>query len=376
MNLYSLTRGGKNMAEELNSPSTSLGVWMEGEKDYFTYQLHVNIWITGEAKERYLELGIKIPEVEGLQSVNIYVPYIINDEHFQELGESLSNNPKILSALFNKSVTIRNNHGTPSNFRAADIEGIGEIKICTISDSLRKIEKKGSGSIIKIDFDSCCPKKEDQKGAFYFRFRLNNLQALHSQQNGPHFWFSGKEEKFSFLDFKLNNFRTLPNDIGSYVAKDYLQEIHLFLLTCTNISITLNTRDPNDIRLIEDSLWSDYLYNQRNNKRCEGEIVAFHWMENNEHEEKPVDPATYRYELFAKLSSESNNWRFIGLAFVITLVLAISSSVLSSFIYSYLTTQPKSENLEEAKTTDNDDIDHVQKSEKVPTTLPPSSGNK
>ncbi|WP_319558304.1 hypothetical protein [Thiomicrorhabdus sp.] len=330
------------MSNLISSQSTSLGIWLEGEKDYYIYELHVNIWITGSTKDRYLELGIKIPEVEGLDYVNVFVPYSLQDKYFQDLGGTLAETPRILSAIFNKNVTITNNHGQPTNFTLAQVKDIGDLKVCKISDRFKQIESRNDGSIIKINFNLCCPNQSDRTGAFYLRFRLNNLQALHAQRNGPHFWFSGKKESFSFLDFKLNYFRTLPDEIAPLATKDHLQEIHLFLLSCTNISIDLNTKDPNDIRLIEGDLWSSYLYNRNAGKRCDDEIVAFHWYEKNEYVENIIDPIKYRYELFAKLSSQQNNWKFISIAIGLTIIIAIMSSMLSTFLYSSLFDEHKS----------------------------------
>ncbi|WP_024851590.1 hypothetical protein [Hydrogenovibrio kuenenii] len=324
------------------SSKNSLAVWIDGTQEYYTYSLDVNLKITGPTTERFIEIGLTVHEVEGAKKINLFCPFQIDSSCIENLGETLTKKPDTLGAMFNSTVSVSSD---PTNASSeVTLNGTKKLHICTLGSDIFDVTPcENDSSLISINFDNCISKKTNN-GSYYFRFRLNKLQGLHEEESGTPYWFAGKKEEYSYLDFRVNMPRSLPNSIAVKAFKDKLLRIHVFLLVDTSQKIVFGTKSPKDTRLLEKDDWKGYFpkknkaFSFLHTEEDKAKIVAYHWKKEYSYE----NDANNDYDLFVKLITEKSNKKIILTAAIFTLIFGSASGVLGNYAFKALedTTYP------------------------------------
>lgn len=296
--------------------------------------IHINFW---KLKKKYigyeylLDLGFMIEDISKLKFFHIYFPFQLNKEDFEDIGDRLIKNHKLINSIFNENYEIHTTPSVPKQCNVQDNKKTPLFNIYAIDFKNHKqdfeITKCFDGTKLTINLENIRPLEKCYK--YYFRIRLksNNLQDVYIRKYKPKNWFfQSALTETETIDFRINEKRNYNDSLAEEINKydEFLiNKIH-FLLMRYSIedfdSPHINVR----CRELENDLWRDYIppyYNLKN-------IIAYHWSEKAK--DKPIDS----FNTLVKIKYYKSNWRTI-LAYIFLIgILSIFFNVLSNYISS------------------------------------------
>ena len=93
----------------------SFAIWHEKKDRQISIspvELHFNLWqFSSQKKNRIdcLDIGIKTEKISNLSSINLFVPFVLNDENVRDLGSVITKDVELLNAIFNEYCTVGSN---------------------------------------------------------------------------------------------------------------------------------------------------------------------------------------------------------------------------------------------------------------------------
>lgn len=313
--------------------------------------VNVNLWVDRiherqAATQAYLDFGLMlsrseekgkkkarsdaagIPLIERIGGIALYCPFRVQEDGCQDLKPFL--NKDTLGAIFNDrcKVSELDYNGRYLEVKLANDEdsfyllSCGRFSIC----------HEGDGSIVQIDFPKPREIRETAE-RIYVRFRLtiDDKSMLIVGNDSRDKVLTSALSREATIDFRLNDYRTLSDDIRERIdgeAEDVCRlssvTIHTLLMAHSSVDVD-SFEELRETRLLEggDS-WKAYAPN--------GEpkgIVAWHWKIRLE---KPSDG----YKLYLKLKIHVCNWGTIALYLLFLASFSIFTNLVSSALCNWM----------------------------------------
>jgi len=298
----------------------SIAVWSDKNQS-LKIHLDLNLWITKQ-EENYIEFGLKLLE-KGVTKLNIYIPFKITKDNFEDKVKQLSEKSTLVNAMFNKKLSVGNLDG-----RFCEVKENDEIAfcLCEILDSDIDFQIQDNGTIITIDVNNSntgCEK-------LYYRFRINKLENIFDNINTNWIFTNGVKENINFIEVSLNSVRKLPSGIVDNIKDVKISSMNIFIITENFVDIVFHSKRIHKSRVLE-KLWKEYV-NIADSNHIQ-KLVAYHWKSEN--------GSFVDYNLFTKVSYAIKDKRLLfGMLFFILLIGAIGG-VFGNFLTTYLMTVPK-----------------------------------
>lgn len=285
--------------QELNS----VAVWLESldevrqgsEGDPYLH-LDLNIWATKQQTDNYLEIGFKVFSWEKVKSIRCILPFELDMNGVSDKGAYLRENPKVLSALFNEAVDLHSNQNNEQFIGVSFPDVSSDVQLFLFCPDRSCMEIKPleelRGSELKISLPEKDERPENSKNsALYIRirfrtnclsrtkFRVPCLEPIIKVRESVATVLTGKSEVTSFVDFKLNSYRSLPWEVQAKVKKTRILSINLFLMTDAWYKMVFESNGTNASRLLEHHIWNGYLSDNHEISSLDSDkmIVAYHW---------------------------------------------------------------------------------------------------
>lgn len=212
-------------------------------------ELHFNLWqFSSQKHDRIdcLDIGIKVEKICNFSSVNLFVPFSLNETDVRDFGKIITKNIELLTAIFNEfstlgaekaglvDVTLKKEGGDSSaeSFKVYKMDGVN-FKLEPIPEGEGNA-KRTVGTIIKINTSNI---KHDDTVPVYLRIRIDLpsqdiLGKILHQHSPKDYWLQSSTEKKQFVDFRINEKRNLPKQIQEKCVDKFLniKKIHFFLM--------------------------------------------------------------------------------------------------------------------------------------------------
>ncbi len=355
--------------------ASSLGFWLEKNHSFndsslgINSELHINYWVLPHEKINYLDIGVKLTNIDcgisissKIKNVVFYLPFFKDDiEYDSELGSVVCSDHELLSAIFNSYVT-ETSYMTGSGIHRISLpenkkmnfytqidqengDGVQGVKITDLKD------KKETG--VKISFPmSLFYSERDPEMPIYFRFRVKLLNEKATSRisnitksKAPTIF--SDFSKIEVTDFRINEARNLPYKIRKQVIDfQSINVIHFFLIREAISEFKVSHSNYERCRLLESDLWDRYLGLK---KVKSSQKLIYHWKqkskgavavlgkpreENNEQEsKKSIGEFINHFSAFAKFSSNTIPTRAIAFAILLLLKTGVLSGVGANYVW-------------------------------------------
>lgn len=327
----------------------SFAVWNEkrDEKaESLTAELHFNLWQFSSKKkgvQDFLDIGIKLEKINLLNSVHLFVPFLLHENDVGDLGKTITKSTNLLTAIFNEFSTVGTEEAklVPVTLRQEKDELSEESFKVYIMDGANitlehiqegehnKKETVGSRIIIKTSNI-----KHNDSVPVYLRIRLKipsqgiSNKILH-QYVPKDSWLQSSTVKKQFVDFRLNEKRNLPKTIQEMCIGNFfkIKKLHFFLMREFADEPIMSYPVHSGYRVLESDTWSEYVCLEANIQL--NHMIAYHWKwsPNGDKEKNYVNSFT----LSTKFSfQESSNWKIL-IFLVLSLVLGASGGIAGNF---------------------------------------------
>jgi hypothetical protein len=269
--------------------SGSIAVWCEPVAHAQSeIEAHFNYWhLTGDAQFKpsdgskvadFVEVGVLVDDPQMVESTKIYLPLKLDrsgladcSQHFQETS--------IAQGIFNEVLRA----AAPSNsgpqfieLSRANSQIFARVHVFALNDNMLSaneltLEDKGEGILLTITSLALAEAREaaaNVGGRAYFRLRayIRNDQSNPFIQSiaTPDSHLQSSYDEIEYLDFRVNEARTLPTPIQQAMRIDRrsgsIQLKLIAFLTAIPVTseLTVSNTPSHKMRLLEHSLWKKY----------------------------------------------------------------------------------------------------------------------
>lgn len=291
-------------------------------------QVHLNFWKLPKYKS--LDIGINFPTITKGK-----ICLFINTQeslHVADISKSFETSD-IRNVVFNEFMTV---NGCPEECmcwktkQRSNPESV-PFCICGIEKTIKTTEKYG-GKLVHIELSNPgCKKYNCECHQEYIRLRLTGeaINSLYNQEQIPSSKLEYYTSKIEFLDFRLNNVRSLPTsflqDIKSFPI---LNKVRCFLMLEASEELFLYNKSYKKVRAIEKDRWGSYLSELAPYKNdSQKAILAYQWNS---------DQDTPDFSLFTEIKVNSFSWKTFLLYLFFFVFIGLIPSLIASWLYAKL----------------------------------------
>ncbi|WP_340161834.1 hypothetical protein [uncultured Hoeflea sp.] len=291
----------KSRQDEQCAENGSMAVWCvaAGEIAETSIETHFNFWrIAGDeafkgkepdnpAKD-FLEIGVLVTNPKPLQKICFYLPVKVGKNDIDDAGARLANT-SVAQGIFNEQLNCVT---TPAPER---IElRTGDKLFCkvhkfiinggTIDAAHMGVTEFADGTLVTIEkdaLDSVCVDLNDGERV-YFRIRVylqNGKDSPFIRVITPADWrFQSGFEEIAYIDFRLNELRTLPARVENRMRADEAERkvpisLVAFLTAFpVHSNVSSSSAQSHKNRLLENNPWSEYVASG-----IPRGMVVYHW---------------------------------------------------------------------------------------------------
>ncbi|MBA9068732.1 hypothetical protein FHR71_002482 [Methylobacterium sp. RAS18] len=313
-----------------------MAVWcsLKGQAPDTSLETHLNYWrVAGlkrkkckPHKEDFLEIGLLIKNPNPVEKLNIFVPFDLDRSKIDDLGGRFDQSD-LAQGIFNEKLASRNRGAAQSwlDLEKSSTDIFCRVHIFSknnelIDSSELNVAAEHGGTIITISRLAIERSSRGLANDLPLYFRLRILGG--SKKGGPfvkvitpidHPFQSGFDE-IEYIDFRLNESRTLPIGIERKIADDALVgtvpvSMVAFLTAVpvlAELSVSHTTFHKN--RLLEEAPWNTYAPFP-----LPPGMMVYHWKKNNS--KAPIDDFTAFVKLQTRKTSKRIIASYLGIAF-------------------------------------------------------------
>lgn len=239
----------------------SLAIWAKRSSNFEggRREIHFNIWNINN--QHALDIGVMLPrqQFELGESLFIFLPF--ECQIIDLFDNVVENNNSSLYSIFNCFFDVTN-CGNGIQCRSAKIDN--EIDFCLTSIDKNLVERDSKGDIFKITpkVHSQCNINNKCKN-YYFRFRISGpcIESCYFKSEKESSRFANFTDDISFLDFRYNDRRVLPDNVAHAISEGRLIDLDLiqfFYICHASYKIEQTKKEINNIRCLEKHLWLNY----------------------------------------------------------------------------------------------------------------------
>ena len=277
--------------------------------------VHINLWDKQEDshKKYCFDFGILVENLKGIESIYLYVPFVVKKENVKDLGSVISNN-QLVNAIFNEDFTttegepkrlIVNGANQKEKFVIYSLEIESQVDFNNCKRSVPT-----PGTILEIKVGSIEPNNIYR---YYFRVRIDvdcsQVYLINDEIKGKSI-FSNKFTNTEVIDFRLNDIRSCSEELREQFDKGKkfrIKVIHYLILRNANDEI-IHYGKPITSRMLENDLWKTYIEGKNHN------IIAYHIKSKAEkvynHETKSFEIDNYINDFsdLTRFQYQKGNW--------------------------------------------------------------------
>ena len=273
--------------------------------------VHINVW-TNMKSTNYIDIGLRIYKKENFNTISIYVPYCISQNDICDLSEILKSET-VMRGIFNQKcfITI----SSDENYYDVQLTDYN-MRIVPIRSCVSNIANSENGTVISFAISQW-----SIDNIAYIRFRLPYKSLTDYLSARKPIYIEALESpimKESYLyNFKLNESRTLPQEVLKYVNSLVVIKTTNFFL-CMPDKCSISPENAHKTRIIENKIFKPYIPD----KQFEKNSIAYQWCYSK----------TKRYTLSAFFEQKYINWVSVIFYSVAVIILNIISNFLFQFI--------------------------------------------
>jgi hypothetical protein len=267
-----------------------IAVWYKhkpkAKKERLKVKLHLNLWklIVKEGAKKgeykhFLDIGLMIPDLNNVESINIYTPFKVIEEGVEDLGKCLRDNSELVAAIFNKPYSVK----LPPIDKILPIVDSEDrtqfyVYMVDFKNDIKKIRTKYDGSVINIKVRS-----DEETQPIYYRIRITSdeLEKLSTFDKPASQWLESNFTNTEMIDFRVNEKRNLDASLREEMHRDGemdFQNVDLFIMREFKCDYIFSHDDRIRSRLLEEDLWGTYV---GSDCKC-ANLIAYHWKWKNE----------------------------------------------------------------------------------------------
>ncbi|MDR7040318.1 hypothetical protein J2X36_005100 [Methylobacterium sp. BE186] len=293
-------------------------------------------------KEDFLEIGVLVTNPATLDTVNIFVPFPAARDKISDLGPRFDKTD-IAQGIFNEKLSCGRANASSSWI---DLRRQSEDLFCrvhvfseneqTIDQAELSTSSESGGTRITISRRAIDRSSRglNEGERLYFRLRV----MTGTKKGGPfvrvitpldHAFQSGFEE-VEYIDFRLNESRTLPSGIERRIKDDSAREFVpislVAFLTAVPVlaELSVSHTEFHKNRLLEESPWNDYAP-----QPLPPGMMVYHWKKEAE---KPIED----FAAFVKLQTRRTGRRVIFVYLAIAFAFGIAGNLAASWLQAYV----------------------------------------
>lgn len=241
----------------------SLAIWTQKEISFEggRKEVHFNVWNIND--HHALDVGIMLPRepFEGNEaSLYIYFPF---ECEIKDLYNCLTSDDKSLVSVFNCFFHISS---CQNGVKCKSVKIDEKTQFCLTSFKNSKIEGYKDGLVFEINpiihTGSC--ENDNKRDNYYIRFRVEGdcIKSSYFVSEKESSRLENFTEDISFLDFRYNDRRILPDDVAHNISEKGclidLDLIQFFYICHASYKIEQTKKEINNMRSLEEHLWDGY----------------------------------------------------------------------------------------------------------------------
>ena len=316
----------------------SIGIWYELYGTEMPHlEFHINLWnLKGNNKgtSPFVDFGISISDFRNIKSLDILLPFRINDSEIVDLYE-LVKMPNIARLIFNEveceisskdryTIIESDNFDKPKLLVNVKKDGELESFICHSIDN--------DMSSLTMNFEELI--KDEKFSGYddlYIRFRVNSeniKKSLFCPVRKKNWFLESGFVETQIVDIKINQERNLPHNVcKNYRLNKYkfavFKKIHLLVMSNSSDDVDSFGTGMYECRKLEEHDWDDYLDNNYDVTN----VLAYHWKEKSK-DEKGI----FNFSKLIRISTASTNLRVIITYVLVVIILGACGSGLLELI--------------------------------------------
>ena len=301
-------------------------VWIDGED---TSTIHINDWLNPKGKS-YVDIAIHIRGIKVSKSLNVYVPFPVQNEEIQDVSLSFDNT-KILQAIFSTACIVdykKNQHTSEIAYNGKTVD------IVHISTTNFITKPLSSGTLIRIDLQELQPYLDNDESYFIWRMPHKSLDDIFK----PHVDVGNTLERLRDLittpvvsekygySIRINESRLLPEEI-TRIGMYHRQKLNKTAITISiEESYELNDAGCYRIRRLEENLYKEYLPSDYPKE----DVITYQWNQNREHNLKG------QFNFYYSITKESVSRESMFLYMVLLMTVGVIGDLLASAVQAWL----------------------------------------
>ncbi|MBO5927912.1 MAG: hypothetical protein J6Q32_03570 [Clostridia bacterium] len=253
-------------------------IWIDGE-DVST--VYINDWLNPKGKS-YVDLAVRIRGVKASNSLNVYVPFLINPSEIEDISLSFKDK-SILQAIFSATCIIEYKKNNCTSEIAYNGKTIDVVHISCLNYNVSPLAE---GTLISIDLEKLHAYLDNDEAYFIWRMPHKSLDEIFSPNSGNNVKGRLKDlittpivaEKYGY-SIRINEARLLPEEITK-IGAFHRQKLKKALVNLSvNESYELNDAGCYRIRRLEENLYKKFLPNDYDSKN----VITYQWQQNRDH---------------------------------------------------------------------------------------------
>ena len=253
-------------------------IWIDGE-DVST--VYINDWLNPKGKS-YVDLAVRIRGVKASNSLNVYVPFLINPSEIEDISLSFKDK-SILQAIFSATCIIEYKKNNCTSEIAYNGKTIDVVHISCLNYNVSPLAE---GTLISIDLEKLHAYLDNDEAYFIWRMPHKSLDEIFSPNSGNNVKGRLKDlittpivaEKYGY-SIRINEARLLPEEITK-IGAFHRQKLKKALVNLSvNESYELNDAGCYRIRRLEENLYKKFLPNDYDSKN----VIIYQWQQNRDH---------------------------------------------------------------------------------------------
>ena len=301
-------------------------VWIDGED---TSTIHINDWLNPKGKS-YVDIAIHIRGIKVSKSLNVYVPFPVQNEEIQDVSLSFDNT-KILQAIFSTACIVdykKNQHTSEIAYNGKTVD------IVHISTTNFNTKPLSSGTLIRIDLQELQPYLDNDEAYFIWRMPHKSLDDIFK----PHVDVGNTLERLRDLittpvvsekygySIRINESRLLPEEI-TRIGMYHRQKLNKTAITISiEESYELNDAGCYRIRRLEENLYKEYLPSDYPKE----DVITYQWNQNREYNLKG------QFNFYYSITKESVSRESMFLYMVLLMTVGVIGDLLASAVQAWL----------------------------------------
>lgn len=340
------------------SSNKSIGIWCTPVPgaDPIKIEVHFNYWrIRSHSKwwhsfsslwgdnsgADFVEVGVMVEDVRQAEKLHIFIPMLLSHDQICDCSPYFNNND-IVQGIFNEPLKARYEPGPsgPLVLRRGNSHIYCRMHNFAVRPGTKIIVSRelnvrpfGGGTICTIEsasIQACRASNRKSRAYFRLRFRIstkpNENPFVKDIPVFDRFILSGYEH-VEYLDFRLNDARTLPTAVETRMANDQSPGATIIslvaFLTAVPVSAALSVTHTafHKMRLLENDIWTAYA------DGIPDGMVVYHWRKKGTLT-KPIDD----FSAFVKLQIRLSGMQILIKYLIFALVFGVFGNLVAGWL--------------------------------------------